>query len=97
MSRVKTPLSLEDYCKIYSEYPLVGKKLSKQFQQPAASIQKAASDMGLTGPRNITNQEKEIIREYKDVAGDALVFLLPNRTPKEVEAIVREKYSCTNT
>lgn len=95
MSKVKTPLSVEDYCKIYDEYPLVGKSLCKQFKQPASSIQKAASAMGLTGPRNLTNQEKKIIEEYKDVAGDALVFLLPTRTPKEVEALIHENCSIT--
>lgn len=95
MSKLKEPLSVDDYCKIYDDYPLVGKPLCKQFKQPACHIQKAANSMGLTGPRNITNQEKKIIEEFKDVAGDALVFLLPTRTPKEVEAIIHDT-NCTS-
>lgn len=83
----------DDCMKIYSEYPLKGKSLCKEFKQSAASVRKIASDLGVTGPKNVTKQERKILSEYKDIMGSAIVFMLPGRTPKEVEAMLNEEYN----
>ena len=82
--------SYSEYDVLYKEYPINGPvAVSDKIGRTVTSTVGRASKMGLNVPTPFTPQELQLARVYRAQLGDALIFLMPNRTTVEIEALLR--------
>lgn len=82
--------SLKDYETVYKEYPVVGPvPVADKLNRTVNSVVSRAVKLGVDVPRDFTDEEKAIAKQYSKQLGKALIFLLPGRTVYEIETLLQ--------
>lgn len=78
-----------DYDTLRKEYPLSGVNIVERFPDvPMATIQTRALRVDAVTTRPFSVEEQRLAKDYADVLGAALIFLMPERTPNEVALLL---------
>lgn len=72
------------YKKLMDEYPLRGRSMSSDFRVSGDVVDKKADAMGVSVATTYTPEEEELFRKYGLKLKDAMLFLMPYRTPTEI-------------
>lgn len=79
-----------DYDIIYNKYPEFGKDVKYFIKDRSPSaLQSKAEKLGVSYNVPFTNSELALVAKYKNDLGDALIFLLPDRTVNELREVMR--------
>ena len=83
----------EEYDYIYNHYNTDGAAaVAEQLDRSVPSIENKAAKLGLVNKGVFTANELQLAKKYGNTLGDAMVFLLPERTVPEI----REMIACAN-
>lgn len=82
--------SWDDYDVLRSKYPIEGIAVADRFPGSSAdTIRTRALMIGANAAIDFTAEEKEIAKRFGSTLGTALIFLMPERTPVEVEKLLQ--------
>ncbi len=76
----------KDYDLIRTRYPLEGISIAKEFPGSAKdTVRSRAVRIDAGPPHQFTEAEMDLVQRYGSTLGTALIFLIPDRTPAEIE------------
>lgn len=76
----------KDYDIIRNRYPIEGIKIATEFPGSALdTIRSRAVRIDAGPPHQFTAEEKELVQRYGSTLGTAMIFLIPERTPVEIQ------------
>lgn len=79
-----------DYDYIRKEYPLIGRDVKEHFPDTEMeTIRTRARRINTSPPHEFTQEEKQLAIGYRNSLGMAMMFLLPDRAPVEIERLIR--------
>lgn len=89
----KVLYTYEEYDYIYNHYNTDGATaVAEQLDRSVPSIENKAAKLGLVNKGVFTTNELQLAKKYGSTLGDAMIFLLPERTVPEI----REMIACAN-
>lgn len=80
----------DEYDCVYRKFPIFGVDFcAKEINRSIDTIENKARALGVSPYKEFTEQEIKVAKEYGKRLGQALMFLLPNRTSWEVSELLR--------
>lgn len=86
MSDVKTERqwSYDMYKKLMDEYPTKGDALAEEFGISVTNLRDRAMQLGVSLHQEFTEEEDLLFKKYQPKLKEAMVFLMPYRSPSEI-------------
>ena len=85
----KVLYTYEEYDYIYKHYNTDGAEaISQCLERSVPSIENKANKLGLSPKGVFTTNELQLAQKYGSTLGDAMVFILPDRTVPEIQELV---------
>lgn len=80
----------EDYAVIRNNYPVEGMKIAKRFPGSTMdTIRSRAIRVNTGAPVPFTQEEIELAKRFGSTLGSALIFLMPERAPVEIQQLLK--------